>query len=143
VVTGLPSDSHTWNLVFIQLYLEERGYEVTNLGPCVTADMLIQHCVRNAPDLMVMSTVNGHGHADGMRIIRTLRGREELAYVPVVIGGKLGVHGPQQVEDLQALLAAGFDGVFDDSAPAGRFESFLSSLSSPVSLDGKRGALCS
>jgi methylaspartate mutase sigma subunit len=143
IVTGLPSDSHTWNLVYIQLYLEEQGYEVVNLGPCVTEDILIPHCVSQAPELIVMSTVNGHGHADGMRVIRTLRAHDELANVPAVIGGKLGVNGPQRIDELQALLDSGFDGVFDDSAQAGQFDSFLRSLQPSTALSGKRGALCS
>ena len=143
VVTGLPSDSHTWNLVYIQLYLEEQGYEVMNLGPCVTEDILIPRCVSHAPDLIVMSTVNGHGHADGMRAIRTLRANEELTDVPVVIGGKLGVNGPQRTDELQALVDSGFDGVFDDSASAGQFDSFLESLQPPAASGGKQGALCS
>jgi methylaspartate mutase sigma subunit len=137
IVTGLPSDSHTWNLVYIQLYLEERGHEVVNLGPCVTADILLPECVNLTPDLIVMSTVNGHGHADGLRVIRALRDCDELADVPVVIGGKLGVNGPQQVDELQSLLDSGFDGVFDDNAPAGQFDSFLSTLNGPIPVNGK------
>ncbi|MGQ4416103.1 methylaspartate mutase, partial [Streptomyces sp. SAS_269] len=33
VVSSLASDAHTWNLVFLQLLIEESGFDVVNLGP--------------------------------------------------------------------------------------------------------------
>jgi methylaspartate mutase sigma subunit len=133
-VTGLSSDSHTWNLVFLQLYLEERGHEVVNLGPCVPDELLVRECVRLAPDLVVVSSVNGHGQVDGGRVIRKLRERTELAATPVVIGGKLGTAGGQSDSQLRALLELGFNAVFDDGAKPedgagpGDFSSFLEGL---------------
>jgi len=128
VVTGLPSDSHTWNLVFLQLYLEERGHQVVNLGPCVPDETLTRECARHQPDLVVVSSVNGHGRADGLRVIRKLRNRPELVGVPIVIGGKLGTTGAQSTADLTALVDAGFDAVFDDNASTDPFGQFLESL---------------
>ncbi|MBQ0911044.1 cobalamin B12-binding domain-containing protein [Streptomyces sp. RM99] len=116
VVTTVASDSHTWNLVFLQLLLEERGYRVINLGPCVPDSLLLSECLRHDPALVVVSSVNGHGHVDGLRLARTLRGHPDLATVPVVIGGKLGVSASAAERGRQAaaLLEAGFDAVFDD-----------------------------
>jgi methylaspartate mutase sigma subunit len=136
VVTGLSSDSHTWNLVFLQLYLEELGHEVINLGPCVPDDLLSRECARQRPDLVVMSSVNGHGRADGLRVIAALRRRSELACVPIVIGGKLGVSGAPSAHEMQELITSGFDAVFDDSVGAGDFREFVESLA------GERTALC-
>lgn len=48
-------------------------------------------CRARRPDLVVLSTVNGHGHQDGLRVIRRLRAAPELAGTPIVIGGKLGI----------------------------------------------------
>ncbi|MFI6033543.1 cobalamin B12-binding domain-containing protein [Streptomyces sp. NPDC051315] len=116
IVSTVASDSHTWNLVFLQLLLEEAGYRVINLGPCVPEELLLAECLRHDPALVVVSSVNGHGHADGLRLARTLRARPELATVPLVIGGKLGVSASPAERGRQAaaLLGAGFDAVFDD-----------------------------
>src|SRR5262249_39092001 len=94
VVTSVASDSHTWNLVFLQLTLEELGHRVVNLGACTPDDLIVAECMRVLPDLIVVSSVNGNGFRDGMRLIGRVRECEELATTPVVIGGKLGITGP-------------------------------------------------
>ncbi|APU42988.1 cobalamin B12-binding domain-containing protein [Streptomyces sp. TN58] len=112
IVTSTSSDSHIWNLVFLQLLLEEAGHEVVNLGPCVPDEMLIREALDRRPDLIVVSSVNGHGHHDGFRIVRRLRTTPGLARTPVVIGGKLGIGGPDPRRN-HALRAAGFQAVFE------------------------------
>jgi methylaspartate mutase sigma subunit len=136
IVSTVASDAHTWNLVLLQLQLEQLGYVVVNLGPCVPDDELVAECVRHLPALLVISSVNGHGWADGHRVIRKLRARPELADVPMVIGGKLGVSAESTVgadgvgtlgegtvgegtdARAAALLVAGFDAVFPDGQDA-------------------------
>uniref|UniRef100_UPI0010307AE8 cobalamin B12-binding domain-containing protein n=1 Tax=Streptomyces otsuchiensis TaxID=2681388 RepID=UPI0010307AE8 len=93
LVSGTASDSHTWNLVFLQLFLEEQGHPVTNLGPCVGADLLAAECLEHRPELVVLSSVNGHGYRDGLTAVTRLRREHTLEDMPVVIGGKLGVAG--------------------------------------------------
>jgi N-dimethylarginine dimethylaminohydrolase/methylmalonyl-CoA mutase cobalamin-binding subunit len=114
VVTSVASDSHTWNLVYLQMVLEELGHRVVNLGACVPDNLLVSECLRVRPDLVVVSTVNGHGFHDGMRMIGRIRAREELAATPVVIGGKLGIAGPAGRAGRDQLRAAGFDAVFEE-----------------------------
>jgi methylaspartate mutase sigma subunit len=131
VVTSVASDSHTWNLVYLQLVLEELGHRVRNLGACVPDDLLVTECLRQRPDLVVMSSVNGHGRTDGTRVIGRLRGRPELAGVPVVIGGKLGISGRGRATELRT---AGFDAVFDDGATTTAFRAFVGRLARRVSI---------
>lgn len=116
IVAGGISDSHTWNLVYLQLLIEEHGHRVVNLGPCVPEDLLIREAVARDPALVVVSSVNGHGYHDGMRTVTRLREDPALTEVPAVIGGKLGIAGPCGEEETAALRAAGYDAVFDDSA---------------------------
>lgn len=118
IVSAMASDAHTWNLVFLQLLVEELGLDVANLGPCVADDLLVARCRTRRPDLVVLSSVNGHGYQDGLRVIGRLRRVPELATTPVVLGGKLGIRGEHRAETLDALRAAGFDAVYDDSAAA-------------------------
>ncbi|GAA4590478.1 methylmalonyl-CoA mutase cobalamin-binding subunit [Actinoplanes octamycinicus] len=126
IVSTVASDSHTWNLVFLQLLLEEHGYSVTNLGSCVPDDLLVKECRELRPDLIAISSVNGHGHQDGRRVISLLRDCPELRDTPVVIGGKLGVaEGSYGAE----LRQAGYTEVFEDGVPAPiDFGQFLQSL---------------
>jgi len=115
IVSSTVSDAHTWNLVYLQLLIEELGYQVVNLGPCVPEEELIAACSRLRPTFVVLSSVNGLGGQDGLRLIRRLRAVGELHDLPIVIGGKLGIGGadPQIVAE---LVAAGFNAVFDDNA---------------------------
>ncbi|MFG2408442.1 cobalamin B12-binding domain-containing protein [Streptomyces brevispora] len=129
VVTTVASDSHTWNLVYLQLLVEQLGYEVVNLGPCVPDRVLVDTCRETDPDLVVISSVNGHGHQDGLRVIEALRACGELASTPVVIGGKLGIAGQQSDAAIGELISAGFDAVFDDASTVTReFSRFVGTL---------------
>jgi methylaspartate mutase sigma subunit len=128
VVSSLVSDAHTWNLVFLQLLLEESGLAVVNLGPCVPPELLVATCRDLRPLLVVLSSVNGHGYQDGLRAIRALRTEPELADTPVVIGGKLGVSADGRTEHAEHLLAVGYDGVYDDAQPADGFRELVRSL---------------
>src|ERR1700716_4146947 len=87
LLSTVSSDSHTWNLVSLTLLLEEHGYRVTCLGACVPDELLISTALRQRPDAIVISSVNGHGALDGARLVRALRGNPEMASTPVVIGG--------------------------------------------------------
>jgi methylmalonyl-CoA mutase cobalamin-binding subunit len=131
VVTSVSSDAHMWNLVFLQLLLEEQGGEVVNLGACAPDELILEQCRNTRPDVLVVSTVNGHGHLDGMRLIRKIRESGQLERMPAVIGGKLGVHGADNVRFGIELTAAGFDAVFESDAGLAAFDSFLGSLDGP------------
>jgi N-dimethylarginine dimethylaminohydrolase/methylmalonyl-CoA mutase cobalamin-binding subunit len=128
VVTTVASDSHSWNLVYLRLALTELGHQVLNLGPCVPDELLISECLRVRPDLIVVSSVNGHGFIDGMQLISRIRGCQELAATPVVIGGKLGIAGPAGRSRRNQLMAAGFDAVFEDGTGMAAFRAFTERL---------------
>ncbi|MGW1430258.1 cobalamin B12-binding domain-containing protein [Streptomyces sp. NPDC001108] len=111
VLTTIASDSHTWNLLFLQLLLEEQGWEVTNLGACVPVDVLIEEVSARTPGLVVVSTVNGHGAEEAPGLARAVRAVPALAGVPLVVGGKLDTSGTLAPEVHAALTDAGFDAI--------------------------------
>jgi methylmalonyl-CoA mutase cobalamin-binding subunit len=118
LLSTTSSDSHTWNLVFLQLLLEECGHEVLNLGPCVPDALLVETARSHRPSAIVISTVNGHGRIDGARLARAVRRDPEIAQVPMMIGGKLGIAGTSSDDEVSRLLEAGFDAVFiGDTSP--------------------------
>lgn len=116
ILTGAVSDSHTWNLVYLQLLMQENGATVINLGACVPPEEVLAACRTHRPDILVMSSVNGHGGIDGERMIRMLRAEFDDTRLPAVIGGKLGVTGSAGSVSIGATLReAGFNAVFEDS----------------------------
>lgn len=117
LLSTVSSDSHTWNLVFLQLFLQEAGCYVSNLGPCVPDDLLITTARRERPDAIVISSVNGHGCRDGARVVRALRRDPDTRHIPVVIGGKLGIRGACDRAQVDALVDAGCNAVFTDVSP--------------------------
>ncbi len=128
LLSSVSSDSHTWNLVFLQLLLEETGHDVVNLGACVPDELLLSECLAHRPDAVVISTINGHGHVDGRRLIARLRADERLSGLPVVIGGKLGIGGSRDAGLAAELTDAGFDAVFADSADVRGFVDYIDAV---------------
>jgi methylmalonyl-CoA mutase cobalamin-binding subunit len=112
LLSTTSSDSHTWNLMFLQLLLEECGFEVVNLGPCVPDALLVETARSCRASAIVISTVNGHGRIDGARVVGAVRRDPDIAQLPMVIGGKLGIEGPSSDDEVSRLLEAGFDAVF-------------------------------
>ncbi|MDT0269265.1 cobalamin-dependent protein [Streptomyces sp. DSM 44915] len=132
VVSSVSSDSHTWNLVYLQLVVQELGHPVVNLGPCVPDELLIGECAELRPSLVVISSVNGNGYQDGRRLITSLRRDPRLATTPVVIGGKLGISGGESQARLDELRAAGFDEVFEEgTGDIDAFRRYLETLPTP------------
>ncbi|MFC4856916.1 cobalamin B12-binding domain-containing protein [Actinophytocola glycyrrhizae] len=127
VISSTASDTHTWNLVFLRMYLEELGHDVVNLGPCVAEDELVPGCLDARPDVIVLSSVNGHGFRDGLRAIARIREHPDLRGVTTVIGGKLDV-AALTADQERALADAGFDAVFSDSHPGGSFVALLAGV---------------
>src|SRR5947209_5258184 len=125
LLSTVSSDSHTWNLVFLQMLLEEAGHEVINLGSCVPDDVLLDAARSYQPDVLVISSVNGHGNIDGSRVMRKLRSDPETSNIPAVIGGKLGIKGDGNSVYAQNLMDAGFGAVFTESSDTAGFDDYL------------------
>ncbi|HEV2636488.1 MAG TPA: cobalamin-dependent protein [Actinocrinis sp.] len=128
VLSSVSSDSHTWNLAYLQLLLEELGWHVVNLGACTPDDIVIDACLRHQPDLLVISSVNGHGRIDGARLAAAVRRRPELHSVPAIIGGKLGLAGQLAPDQVHGLLEAGFHAVFQDGADMHLFTGYVAAI---------------
>ncbi|MDI1433379.1 cobalamin-dependent protein [Polyangium sorediatum] len=139
VLTTIPSDSHSWNLIFLELFLREHGYEVTNLGMCVPVEVTLEVCRREEPELVVVSTVNGHGYLEGAEIARAVRGEGVLAGVRLVLGGL--IHSDPEIAEQQTarLCEAGFDHVYHGDAGVAAFREMLAGERSRTS--GRAGRL--
>lgn len=123
LIATVESDSHMWNLVYLQLWLAEQGFEVHNGGCCTPEPEVLQALDSFEPDLVVISSVNGHGHAQGLRLIDGIR--RHNPDVPCVIGGKLTTSEADTLLARDALLQAGYAGVFIGGDAMADFAAFL------------------
>lgn len=128
VLAAMASESHTWSLIYLELLLTEWGHRVANLGPCLPDALLLDECLARRPDLLVLSSVNGHGFDEGVRVATGLRAHPGLARTAMVIGGQLGT-GPEDGDAAtDRLRAAGFDLVVPDG-DLEPFRAFVAALS--------------
>src|SRR4051795_5827242 len=82
VIATVPSDSHMWNMVYIELLLKEHGWDVINLGACTPPELVVAPCRAELPDVLVIPSGNAHGHIGGRKIIGAVRSKAELDYLP-------------------------------------------------------------
>ncbi|MFC4258096.1 cobalamin B12-binding domain-containing protein [Marinobacter lacisalsi] len=129
LITTVQSDSHTWNLIYIQLVLEELGATVTNLGSCVPIEESVSEIESCNADLVIVSSVNGHGYYQGMGLIKHAQNLLAGRLPPFVIGGKLSTNTKMDVFIESDLVSAGYNAVFLGDDAIASFKKYLSSMS--------------
>jgi methylaspartate mutase sigma subunit len=112
LVCTLPSDAHTWNLIVVTERLRELGMDVINLGSCLPIQELVRRAEELVPNLLVVSSINGHGEIEALTLIRALHQAGVLAALRVVIGGKLAVSPERERALVGHLLRSGYAGVY-------------------------------
>lgn len=132
LLSTVPSDSHSWNLVFMEFLLNDLGYKVENLGPNTPMDDVIARLNRNGCAIVVISTVNGHGYIEGAELAQRIR-NETNHIKGLYIGGKICTENDTLTiaRHSDTLRAAGFDEVFDDSV-ANSFDAFQELVSAQL-----------
>jgi methylaspartate mutase sigma subunit len=130
ILTGTPSDSHIWNLIFMELFLQERHYRVHNLGACVPTTHL-QDALKKLPcDLVVISSINGHLFQDAIKIISSFPKHSFSSLPPFILGGKMGIVQKDAAFQKRKLLKLGYDGVFIEKNALENFAQYLDRLAS-------------
>lgn len=128
LVATTPDDSHIWNLVGVQLKLEERGFIVENLGACTPTELLAQTVRDRRPMLVVISTINGHGALSMGAVMRTLESYQARRLATIVVGGLLTTDPALATAAEADLLALGCAGVFTGNDAWDRFDSFVEGI---------------
>ncbi len=126
LLVTVESDSHMWNLVYLQLWLAEHGLSVKNLGSCTPVELVLATLAQRPTHLLVVSSVNGHGFSQGLELIQQVRAR--YPHLACVIGGKLTTSEEHTLAARQPLLQAGFDRVFVGAEALDDFEHYLEAL---------------
>jgi methylaspartate mutase sigma subunit len=125
VLSTIESDSHTWNLIYLQRLLEEQGIETVNLGPCVPHSETVAVIGATRPHATVISSVNGHGSTQGQALLRLARTTLGDALPPMVIGGKLAISDGGAQAAREELLQSGYAAVFCGDDAVEEFRGWL------------------
>jgi methylaspartate mutase sigma subunit len=112
VVTGVVgNDIHVVANRLIEISLQERGFEVFNLGVNTYLEEFIDAVVETDADVLLISSLNGE--AEGWsRDLPSLREQYDLDDVTFMIGGNLAVGEVDADEMVKKFKNYGFDLVF-------------------------------
>lgn len=112
VVTGVVgNDIHVVANRLIDISLQERGFEVFNLGVNTYLEEFMDAVIETDADVLLISSLNGE--AEGWcRDLSLIKSQYDLSKVVFMIGGNLGV-GEMDAEEIGPKYRAyGFDLVF-------------------------------
>lgn len=123
LLVTVESDSHMWNLTYLQKVLEEQGVVLRNLGCCTPVDHVVCQVQQWRPDLVVVSTINGHGHHGVWVLLERLRAAGSA--VPLVVGGRLSTAVADDARIRADLLARGCAGVFVGEGAVDRLRALI------------------
>ncbi len=112
VVTGVVgNDIHVVANRLIEISLQERGFEVFNLGVNTYLEEFIDAVIETDADVLLISSLNGE--AEGWcRDLKLLKNQYDMSSVVFMIGGNLGVGEMDAQEIVPKYKAYGFDLVF-------------------------------
>lgn len=112
VITGVVgNDVHVVANRLIDISLNQRGFEVFNLGVNTYLEEFIDAVVETDADVVLISSLNGE--AEGWsRDLPLLKGKYSLKDVTFVIGGNLAVGEVESEIIIPKYKAYGFDLVF-------------------------------
>ncbi|MDO7474144.1 hypothetical protein Q5X58_18290, partial [Acinetobacter baumannii] len=78
-----------------------------------------------------------HGYIEGVDIAKKLKNNNATKNIKLVIGGKVGVSGDENIKHLEVLVNSGFDGVFIENSTSdglNEFILFLESISKEINV---------
>ena len=112
VVTGVVgNDIHVVANRLIDISLEERGFEVFNLGVNTYLEEFMDAVIETDADVLLISSLNGE--AEGWcRDLQILKSQYDFKNVVFMIGGNLGVGEMDPAELVPKFQNYGFDLVF-------------------------------
>ena len=112
VVTGVVgNDIHVVANRLIDISLEERGFEVFNLGVNTYLEEFMDAVIETDADVLLISSLNGE--AEGWcRDLQILKSQYDFNNVAFMIGGNLGVGEMDETELVPRFRNYGFDLVF-------------------------------
>lgn len=116
VIGVIGSDVHAVGIQILNYAFTEAGFNVINLGVMVTQEEYIEAAIESAADVIVVSSLYGHGELD-CRGLREKCDEAGLSGILLYVGGNIVV-GKQPFEDVEKRFhAMGFNRVFGPGTP--------------------------
>lgn len=138
VVATTPNDSHSWNLVYLELLLADQYVGVHGLGPCTPVTRILETLRDFEVDLLVLSSVNGHGISAIADTVLQVRASAHGRDVPIAVGGKLDTSGGPSRDAIKLLTTNGVDRVFTGESAVAQFLVWMNQLPEGASLSRNR-----
>ncbi|MBV8753559.1 MAG: cobalamin-dependent protein [Pseudonocardiales bacterium] len=126
------SDCHTVSIYLFKLFLEEHGFDVLNLGACVSLDTMFASATKFSADAIVFGAQNGHAY-DDLIDLKLYKQKYRLS-CPIFLGGNVAVGAEKADHIIEAIKDLGVDYIvhgFDE------FLAIAATLSRPAA-EGER-----
>ena len=114
IVCTTPSDSHMWNLVILDLFLQEKDFNVLNLGSNTPFKAVLESLDTFCPDLVIVSSLNGHLLQDGVEMMRYIQSHKGYVPCSFVAGGRASTDPKNMLFISKKLKSYGFEETFFD-----------------------------
>lgn len=116
VIGVIGADVHAVGIQILDFAFTQAGFHVINLGVMVSQEEYIEAAVESAADVIVVSSLYGHGELD-CRNLREKCDEAGLTDILLYVGGNIVV-GKQPFEEVeQRFRAMGFNRVFGPGTP--------------------------
>ena len=133
LIIGPPSDSHTWNLFFLKLFLKEQNFSTQVLGGGIRYDEITDTIKKSSWDLILVSSLNGHFLHEAEDIINAIkRGLPSSSNTRIIAGGKLDTFDSSGAIIDKLFLKLGFDAAFFGSFQMESFTQYLECMPKPM-----------
>lgn len=116
VIGVIGADVHAVGIQILDFAFTQAGFHVINLGVMVSQEEYIEAAVESAADVIVVSSLYGHGELD-CRNLREKCDEAGLSNILLYVGGNIVV-GKQPFEEVERRFhAMGFNRVFGPGTP--------------------------
>ena len=107
----IGADCHSVGNKILDVFFNEKGYKVINLGVMVSQDEFIDAAIESEADAIMISSLYGQGEIDCQRMREQCieRGLENIL---LYVGGNLVIGKTDYIATEKKFLAMGYDRVF-------------------------------
>lgn len=110
LIAMTESDAHVVAIRLLQVFLEENGYQVINLGACVPLTEVVETASKLKPICIVLGAQNGHALDDIAPLLPLMQKRAFSC--PVLLGGNVSIGSKKSNDSIEKLKTAGVTEIF-------------------------------
>jgi len=107
ICSTVPGESHSIGIRMLRDLLEQAGWRAFFLGDKVPTDQLISLVISTRPDLLAFSATLKENADAADLLVHRLRREEQIARIPIILGGKAFTEEQRHLKNLSADYIAG------------------------------------